>query len=127
MSMKDFVDTLNDEQKAALLAALNTSSQDDNINTSKDTKRKNEEDFTMHRQNSVGQNSRREQVRSRGNTWSDTGSEAKNVTTPEIQRTPRTRNAPRKKEVKCSSCGSKSMINANLVYGEYYRCDRCVK
>ena len=29
------------------------------------------------------------------------------------------------KEVICHVCGKKSKINAGLVHGEFYRCDRC--
>ena len=54
-----------------------------------------------------------------------TGSEAKDVTTPEVSRTPRNRKPPAKKTVTCHACGKTFKVNANMVYGEYYRCDNC--
>ena len=67
---------------------------------------------------------RRETVKARANTWTDTG-EHKDISTPEATRTPRNRPAPKKKDVTCHICGKKDKVNASLVYGEFYRCDRC--
>jgi len=122
MSMNEFVDTLTDEQRAALLKAL----------TGDDFKpevRKPEEpvseavdgDFTM---NKGRTNKQRTPIVARENTWTDTG-EAKDVTTPEVTRTPRNRQPPKKKEVRCHSCGKTFSVSPSVMFGEYYRCDRC--
>ena len=122
MSMNEFVDTLTDEQRAALLKAL----------TGDDFKpevRKSEEpvseavdgDFTM---NKGRTNKQRTPIVARENTWTDTG-EAKDVTTPEVTRTPRNRQPPKKKEVRCHSCGKTFSVSPSVMFGEYYRCDRC--
>lgn len=132
MSMKDFVDTLNDEQKQALLAALNNkdsaASQAVPEEVNQETKRKIVEDFTMHKESSLQNNSRRMPVKARNNTWSDSGTEARGAETetPNIERTPRTRKPPQKKKVNCSVCGKPNTINASLIYGQYYRCDNCI-
>jgi len=132
MSMKDFIDTLTAEQKQALLEALtdktsiSTPSQPEP--TEEDFLKKNTvtEDFTMHRDNSLQNNSRRMPVKAHKNTWTDSGSEAKDIATPDITPTPRTRRPPRKKTVKCHICGKSNQVNASLVYGEFYRCDTCI-
>lgn len=129
MSMDEFIKTLTEEQKSALLKALSGGEVADEPFTTHPpfiAGEKVVEDFTMHKRESNGvKNRRKEPVKARQNTWSDTG-EFKEVSTPDVQRTPRNRPAPKKKEVKCSSCGKTSRVNANIVYGEYYRCERCV-
>lgn len=82
------------------------------------------EDFTMHKINALQNNRRREPVKARENTWVDTG-ESKDIITPESSRTPRNRTPPKKKNVTCHICGKAEKVHANLIYGEYYRCDRC--
>jgi len=146
MSMDDFIQTLSSEQREALLKAL----VGDHVKTTVESRWQHEEpvseavdgvaeqkpetsrtkdaeDFTMHKKSDSGlpTNGRREQVRARENTWVDTGSEAKDVTTPEVSRTPRNRKPPAKKTVTCHACGKTFKVNANMVYGEYYRCDNC--
>lgn len=126
--MKDFVDTLNEEQKAALIKALG-------INDSKNVKQEPvpEEvpelpnDFTMKRSkiNTMKQNGRRERVQATKNEWVDNGKEHSEIKTPTTARTPRSRKPPSKKDVVCHVCGKSQKVNSSLVYGEYYRCDRC--
>jgi len=143
MSMDDFIQTLSDEQRAALLKALTGDDFKPEIQSrfqheepiseavdgtiDKETKSKTTaEDFAMHKTNStLGNNRRREAVKAQANQWTDTG-EHKDVSTPDRARTPRNRAAPRKKKVRCHVCGKDFTINASLVYGEYYRCDRCI-
>lgn len=143
MSMDEFVQTLSEEQKAALIKALGGNTEvesrwqhEEPISEAVDgvakeepkpSKQRETEDFTMRKEGSSGlpSSSRREPVRARKNTWVDTGSEAKDVTTPEVSRTPRNRKPPAKKQVTCHACGKKFKVNASIVYGEYYRCDRC--
>ena len=134
MSMKDFVDTLNEEQKKALLDALTSKEVDTNVQPEpkeEDFIRKNTvgiEEFTMNtaKSSALKANKRREPVKARENLWKDSG-EHKNIKTPKTKRTPRTRPSPVKKDVVCSVCGKKEKINSNFVYGEFYRCNECIK
>lgn len=118
MSMDEFVNTLSDEQKQALMKALSAEA----------VEKKEEEisgDFTMNKPSSkIQSQKRRESVRGKENSWTDTG-EHRDIETPDKAQTPRNRPKPKKKQVKCHACGKTSTVNASLVYGEYYRCDRC--
>ena len=118
--MDEFIQTLSEEQKQALMKALSggTAKQEP-------TKENNvDEDFRVAQPSRLPSNGRREPVTAKDNTWSDNG-EFRDVETPEITKTPRNRSAPKMKTVKCHVCGKSNKINANLVYGEFYRCDRC--
>ena len=121
MSFDDFVNGLTDEQKAQLLNAL--SPKEDVEAPKQDIV----EDFTMHKDKGSNgvKNKRREPVKAREHTWTDTG-EHREVATPDVQRPPRNRPTPKKKDVLCNACGKTFKVNANIVYGEYYRCERCV-
>ena len=140
MSMDEFVQTLSKEQKEALIKALGgnievesrfqheepiSEAVDGSVNATHQEK-KPEEDFTMNRVSSLPSNGRREPVKAGNNTWADTG-EFKEVETPDVTRTPRNRRPPEKKKVVCHVCNKTFEINAGLTYGEYYRCDRCIK
>lgn len=116
MSMKDFVDTLTDEQKKALMEALVGGKSDQPESTIN-------EDFTMTQVNSS--KNKREPVRAGKNTWTDNG-EDRHIVTPEKPPTPRNRKPPKKRDVKCSVCGKTQQVNSSLVYGEYYRCNNCI-
>ena len=128
MSMDDFIQTLSDEQRAALLKALTG----DDFKPEVESRWQHEEpiseavdgDFTMHKKTELSKQKRREKVKASDNTWTDTG-EHRDVETPDTARTPRNRSAPKKKDVTCHICGKKSKVNASLMYGEFYRCDRC--
>jgi len=130
MSMKDFINTLNEEQKKALLEALsgpNSVSSElvpDKIN--QETKKQLKSDFIANTkaQSPISNNKRREPVRGRENRWEDTG-EFRDVATPDIEPTPRRRQPPKKIDVECSSCGKSFKVDSRFVYGEYYRCNRC--
>lgn len=129
MSMDEFVKTLSEEQKAALITALsgNDSQSEPTTNTESPSRSVDEvtEDFrVVKNDNNLKGNSRRVPVNAGKNTWTDTG-EHKEVVTPNAQRTPRNRPPPKKKEVLCNACGKTFKVNANMVYGEFYRCDRC--
>jgi DNA-directed RNA polymerase subunit RPC12/RpoP len=127
--MKNFVDTLSEEQKQALLEALN---KDKNIvlahvdpEVKEQTKNIISEDFTMKQQSNSINKKRKEPVRARENLWKDTG-EAKDIITPEIKPpTPRTRKPPTKVELQCHICNKKFETDKRFVFGEYNRCDRC--
>ena len=127
MSFDNFVNTLSDEQKAELIKALGgkgateeRSTPVEEINDSDNIT----EDFRVVKDNNLKSDSRRVPVNAGKNTWTDTG-EHKDIETPNAQRTPRNRPPPKKKQIKCHVCGKNFSVNANMVYGEYYRCDRC--
>lgn len=128
MSMKDFVNTLNDEQKQALLKALKD---EDNValahiptETKEQTKAIINENFTMTKPVSGGYKKRKEPVKAQTNTWTDTG-ESKEILTPKINPTPRTRKPPVKVKLRCHVCNKDFDIDKRFVFGEYNRCDRC--
>ena len=133
MSMKDFVDTLTEEQRAALMEALGVSENKNEPPEDFATQEPEEEvpempnDFTMKRSkiNTMKQNGRREKVQASQNQWVDNGNDHKDIKTPNTMRTPRNRKPPKKKNVVCHVCGKKQEVTASLVYGEFYRCDRC--
>ena len=80
------------------------------------------EDFKVVREQTA---SGKKPVKFKKNNWQDDGAEFKDIETPQIKRTPRKRNAPVKKKVECHVCGKEFTMNANLVYGEFVRCNRC--
>ena len=124
MSMKDFVSTLTDEQKQALIQALSEQSVvTDNTKTeTKDNKPVVNEDFVMHK--NTASSKKKEPVRAKQNQWVDTG-ECKDVLTPDVERTPRTRVSPKKVSTKCYICGKTFSMDSRFMFGEYHRCDRC--
>ncbi len=136
MSMDNFIQTLTSEQKAALIKALSDDvtevevesrwQHEEPVSEAVDGPVQDEEveDFSVARKPTKFHKSK-EPVRARENTWTDTG-EDRHIETPQSSRTPRTRKAPAKKTVKCHACGKTEKVNASLVFGEYYRCDRCI-
>lgn len=122
--MDEFVQTLSEEQKAALIKALGG-------NTEVETRWQHEEpvseavDGNFQMKKPTERPPRRSTVRAGKNTWVDEG-ELKDVKTPDIKPTPRNRKAPKKKDVTCKACGKTFKINASLVFGEFYRCERCI-
>lgn len=79
------------------------------------------EDFSVIRKED---NKSKRQVRGGENTWVDTG-EHRDVETPDVELTPRKRKAPRKVEKTCHICGRKFKVRADMISGEFYRCDYC--
>lgn len=136
MSMNDFINMLNDEQKQALLKALvgdspTVSSVPEEVKKESIKKIQSStppasvnEDFTMFKQDSNSNTRRKEAVRARKNEWKDTG-EFKDVETPQFERTPRRRQPHKKVEVECHVCGKSFKEDPKFVHGEYYRCNRC--
>ena len=124
MSMKDFLNTLSDDQKKALMQALMS---DDNVDTSNEIQetKKVTEDFRVHSIKSNNNNKRREQVKGRKNEWVDEG-EDRHIETKYGSRTPRTREPSKKIDVECSVCGRSFKTDPKYIYGEYHRCSRCV-
>lgn len=125
MSMKDFIGTLSEEQKKALIDALmstdnNSTKQETQDNDNKPSLRN---DFTVDPKKS--NNRRREPVRARKNEWVDTG-EFKDIETEYGEKTPRNRKPPKKVDVECSVCGRSFKADSRYIYGEYHRCNKCV-
>lgn len=137
MSMNDFINMLNDEQKQALLKALTTNTpsvahvptevKQDSIKQIKSSTptASVSEDFTMHRQDNSSNVRRKEPVRARKNEWQDMG-EDRHIETPQFERTPRKRQPYKKVEVECSVCGKTFKEDPKCIHGEYYRCNRCI-
>lgn len=136
MSMNDFINMLNDEQKQALLKALVGDSPTvasvppevkkesiKHIQSSTPTASVNE-DFTIRRQEDTSNVRRKEPVRARKNEWQDTG-EFRDIETPQFERTPRKRQPHKKVEVECHVCGKTFKEDPRYVHGDYYRCNRC--
>lgn len=135
MSMNDFINMLNDEQKQALLKALvgnspTVSSVPEEVKKESIKKIQSSappasvnEDFTMFKQDS-NNTRRKEAVRARKNEWKDTG-EFRDVETPQFERTPRRRQPHKKVEVECHVCGKSFKEDPKFVHGDYYRCNRC--
>lgn len=133
MNLRNFVQGLTIEERTELLDILTENSltatttppyMEDILPQEVVHEKNKTEDFTMHKNNSIT-NKKKEPVVAKENTWSDTG-EDRNIVTPEITKTPRTRKPPAKKIVTCNACGKRESLNASLVYGEYYRCNSCL-
>lgn len=131
MSMNDFINMLNKEQRLALLKALQEDSPSvssvpeevkqesiEHINATKSS-----EDFRI---SSIKKdnNRRKEPVKARKNEWVDTG-EFRDIETPYGERSPRNRKPSKKMDVECSVCGRSFKTDPKYVYGEYHRCSRC--
>ena len=66
-----------------------------------------------------------EKVQAGNNTFLDDGSEASEVSTPDINLTKRTRTPAKTVGVECHLCGKTQEISAKLIQGEFYRCEKC--
>lgn len=144
--MDDFMRSLSDQQKAMFLAALQDSGtppdeEDIDMNPkwtttmpphirkemeerdAEQAKKTEPTDFAMNR-NPKKQKRRKVAVQAKANTWSDTG-EHRDIKTPEASITPRNRVSAELVDMQCHVCNKSFKVNKNLVYGQYYRCDRC--
>tara|TARA_B100000497_G_C7378638_1_gene242898 strand:+ start:39 stop:479 length:441 start_codon:yes stop_codon:yes gene_type:complete len=143
--MDDFMRSLSDQQKAMFLAALQDSGtppeaevtgdedEDDSQWTTtmpphireefENEQSSNDTDFTMSK-NVKKQKRRKVAVKAKKNTWSDTG-EHRDIETPQTDITPRSRASVDLVDMKCHLCNKTFKVNQSLVYGQYYRCDRC--
>jgi hypothetical protein len=113
-----FIDSLSDEQKKKLLQALGNENPTPVKTTQVD------ENFVMKRADTTSQTRRKEAVKARNNEWEDTG-EFRDISTPDVERTPRRRPPPQKSDVECHVCGKSFKIDPRFAYGEYYRCNKC--
>lgn len=137
MDLNNFFNSLTDEQKKQLANALLESTS--NSTPAPENKQSEEhiirstrsptsstsvgEDFIVKKVDNQSAR-RKESVKARKNQWEDTG-EFRDVHTPDFERTPRRREAPRKEDVECHVCGKSFKIDPRFSYGEYYRCNRC--
>lgn len=130
MSMKDFVNTLNDEQRKALLEALAVTDDDspEIVEEEKEPEpydmNKEFHQFVMNKQKELDK-AKKKPVQAKENTWQDTG-ENRDIETPKIEITPRKRKPPETKTLVCKVCGAMEKVNAAFVSGQFYRCNRCV-
>lgn len=86
------------------------------------------EDFTVERGKDVLEK-RKTVVRAKRNQWTDNGEDRDMDFDPQkferMGRTSRNRGKAKKKTLECHVCGKTFSMNANLVHGEYIRCNRC--
>lgn len=145
MNFEELVNSLNDEQKNALMAAfgvdpsvvkpkpkievkeLPTLQSKEEVVSSK-PRRKVNEDFTVVRDQSV-LDKRKIPVKAKKNQWMDTGEDRDPDFDPvkfeRMGKSARNREKVKKQTVECHVCGRDFQINPGLVYGEYVRCNRC--
>tara|TARA_Y100001938_G_C7943490_1_gene355517 strand:- start:137 stop:544 length:408 start_codon:yes stop_codon:yes gene_type:complete len=127
--LKTLLETLTDEQKAALVESLTKTKTEKTVETTDESvpsrSRNVNEDFTVNR--NQDENTRKSPVKFRKNSWQDTG-EDKNIDDYDKMsesRTPRRRGKPKKRDVECHVCGKSFAMNESLIYGEFVRCNRC--
>lgn len=135
--VKALIESLTPEQKEELIKGIlssNVKQDDPPARTENKTETKSErsvvvnEDFIVTRNEEPSNNKRKTPVRARRNQWADEGEHSDPSFDPEKfekTKTPRRRSKPSKKDVECHVCGKTFSMNANLVYGEYVRCNRC--
>jgi hypothetical protein len=119
---EDFVGSLTPEQLESLREALLKENEQRQEETEEPAKTVSE-DFKVNRDPAAKKS--RSPVQAKENTWSDNG-ESKEIETPEFEKTPRNRPKPKVRVVNCHVCGKSSKISPELVYGEFFRCDRCI-
>ena len=128
MNFEEFINSLSDEQKQAMMNAFGV---DPNIAKPKPQIEPKQlpprgvvgEDFKVVREENLSKG--KTPVRARNNEWYDDGEEFRDVHTPKKDRTPRNREKARKQDVECHVCGRTFSVNPKYVYGEYLRCNRC--
>lgn len=129
MNFEQFVNSLSDEQKNALMAALSSNNEQAPPMPKIEPKQLPKpqrvvgEDFKVIREDNSSKG--KTPVKARKNEWEDDGQEFRDVYTPKGERTPRNREKSRKQDVECHVCGRTFQVNPKYVYGEYLRCNRC--
>jgi len=125
--VKSLLESLTPEQKQDLIDKILNS----NVKGSEPEPQQEDvsvtEDFKVVN-NSKLESKRKQPVKYKKNTWSDTGEfrdDEVDYAKFEKTKTPRRRGKPQKKEVECHVCGKTFSMNANLIHGEYIRCNRC--
>lgn len=150
MNLNNFFQSLSDDQKKNLAEALlnsidnksenNDPPEDNTISNIKEepVKPKDkasqkpkitvDDNFVVKKNDfSDNQNRRKEPVKARKNEWHDNG-EFRDLDSSDYQKTPspRRREPPKKIDVDCHVCGRSFKVDQRFVYGEYYRCNKCV-
>lgn len=130
--VKALLNSLTPEQKNDLVQSLLNSNvksdevtpQDKEVSQESNVK----EDFTVTRSEDFLEK-RKTVVRARKNQWIDDGEDRDPDFDPakfeRMGRTSRNRGKAKKKTIECHVCGKTFSINANLVHGEYIRCNKC--
>ena len=130
--VKALLNSLTPEQKNDLVQSLLNSNvksdevtpQDKEVSQESNVK----EDFTVTRSEDFLEK-RKTVVRARKNQWIDDGEDRDPDFDPakfeRMGRTSRNRGKAKKKTMECHVCGKTFSINANLVHGEYIRCNKC--
>lgn len=124
MSMDNFLSMLTQEQKLALMKALQEGANAPSNETPEERKTDTKDSFIMDTKQQTN-NRRKEPVKARKNEWVDTG-EGRDFDTEYGERSPRTRKPYKKVNVECSVCGKSFKADPKYIYGEYHRCSRCV-
>ena len=134
--VKTLLETLTEEQKAALIEGLSQTTTEKSVETTETTETTEEtvssnpssqvnEDFTVSRDLP---DHRKSKVKFKKNKWEDMGEDRdESVDYDELSqsRTPRRRGKPSKRNVECHVCGKSFAVNESLIYGEYIRCNKC--
>lgn len=133
--MADFIESLNSEQKAKFKQVFKAIGDTMEVEVKEETKQEEmvsssqhnvAEDFTVSRES---QTNRKSPVKARKNEWVDDGTFGNDIDFDydkfEKMKTPRRRGQPKKKTVECHVCGKSFTLNANLISGEFVRCNRC--
>jgi hypothetical protein len=118
----DFVGSLSEDQKKKLFQALVGNENTNNTTSAKSANV--DENFIVKKAETQSQIRRKEAVKARKNEWEDTG-EFRDISTPDVERTPRRRPPPQKSDVECHVCGKSFKVDPRFAYGEYYRCNKC--
>tara|TARA_B110001454_G_C12419090_1_gene308531 strand:- start:70 stop:450 length:381 start_codon:yes stop_codon:yes gene_type:complete len=118
---EDFLDSLTTKEVSTLREFLKEKEEQEMTNK-ETTPETVSEDFMVNRSSAKKS---RAPVQAKENTWSDNG-ESKEIETPEFEKTPRNRPKPKVRVVNCHVCGKSNKISPELVYGEFYRCDKCI-
>ena len=142
MNMQNFIESLTPEQKAEFVKALQEDKEvsplavEDNKDIAPLTADKPKgsprievgDDFVVRRVDANGNpsESRRRPVKGGANTWVDTGEDRNEDTvTPDFKPVTRSRPEATKVDKTCIACKKIVQVNPAIVYGEFYRCDKC--
>jgi len=124
MNMEKFLKSLNEEQKAALIGLLQNEEQEVTEELASDQEDQEVgENFVVKNRN-MTESKGRSEVKGGKNKWVDTG-EFRDVTTPDVDRTPRRKSPPKKTRVECHVCGKSFKADPRYLHGEYHRCNQC--
>jgi hypothetical protein len=126
MNMKDYLNSLSENEKAELKKALLVPKDEPDVPDDGEPEPKPfvTEDFTVKYRKRKSKKGKSE-VQAGKNEWIDEG-ELRDVTTPDFEKTPRRRSPPKKVHVECHLCGKTFKSDPRYSYGEFYRCNKCI-